>query len=134
MRENDFRRIALGMEGAVEGAHMGHPDFRVNNRIFATLHHDRESGGLTLTPAQQEQFVHALPGALAELAPVYLHAIPIDPFSGSALLLKKESDGYSVYSVGTNRRDDGAMDMDRPFVGASPKQYPADVGMRVQYR
>jgi hypothetical protein len=43
MRENDFRRIALGMEGAVEGAHMGHPDFRVNNRIFATLHQDRSS-------------------------------------------------------------------------------------------
>jgi hypothetical protein len=29
-----FRRIALGMEGAVEGAHMAHPDFRVNKRIF----------------------------------------------------------------------------------------------------
>ena len=63
MRENDFRRIALGMEGAVEGAHMGHPDFRVNNRIFATLHHDRESGGLALTPDQQEQFMRAHPDA-----------------------------------------------------------------------
>src|SRR5688572_29037591 len=33
-----FRRIALGMSGAVEGAHMGHPDFRtgVGGRIFAT--------------------------------------------------------------------------------------------------
>jgi len=28
MRADDFRRIALGMKGAVEGAHMGHPDFR----------------------------------------------------------------------------------------------------------
>jgi len=25
----------LGMKGAAEGAHMGHPDFRVNHRIFA---------------------------------------------------------------------------------------------------
>ena len=65
MRANDFRRITLGMEGAVEGAHMGHPDFRVNNRIFATLHHDREFGMVSLTPDQQEQFMHAHPNAFA---------------------------------------------------------------------
>jgi hypothetical protein len=65
MRENDFRRIALGMEGAVEGAHMGHPDFRVNNRIFATLHHDREFAMVTLTPDEQEQFMRAHPDAFA---------------------------------------------------------------------
>ena len=65
MRANDFRRMALGMEGAVEGAHMGHPDFRVNNRIFATLHHDREFGMVSLTPDQQAQFMRAYPGAFA---------------------------------------------------------------------
>jgi hypothetical protein len=65
MRENDFRRIALGMEGAVEGAHMGHPDFRVNNRIFATLHHDREFGMVALTPDQQAQFMRAHSDAFA---------------------------------------------------------------------
>src|SRR5260370_21447900 len=63
MRANDFRRIALGMEGAVEGAHMGHPDFRVNNRLFATLHHDREFGMVTLTPDQQERFTRGHPHA-----------------------------------------------------------------------
>lgn len=65
MRENDFRRMALSMEGAVEGAHMGHPDFRVNNRIFATLHHDRETGMVALTPDQQAQFMRADPDAFA---------------------------------------------------------------------
>ena len=63
MRERDFRRMALGMGGAVEGAHMGHPDFRVNNRIFATLHHDRAFGGLALTPAQQGRFLSVHPDA-----------------------------------------------------------------------
>jgi hypothetical protein len=63
--ENDFRRMALGMTGAVEGAHMGHPDFRVDNRIFATLHHDREFGMVALTPDQQEQFMRAHPDAFA---------------------------------------------------------------------
>ena len=36
MTADDFRRITLALEGAVEKAHMGHPDFRVNGRIFAT--------------------------------------------------------------------------------------------------
>jgi hypothetical protein len=60
-----FRRIALGLEGAVEGAHMGHPDFRVNGRIFATLHPDLESGMVKLTPEQQDALVRADPSAFA---------------------------------------------------------------------
>ena len=63
VRANDFRRIALGMKGAVEGAHMGHPDFRVDNRIFATLHHDREFGMVKLTPEQQLLFTRDHPDA-----------------------------------------------------------------------
>jgi hypothetical protein len=63
MREGDFRRMALAMEGAVEGAHMGHPDFRVHNRIFATLHHDRAFGGLVLTPEQQAHVLREHPEA-----------------------------------------------------------------------
>ena len=62
MTANDFRRIALGLEGAIEGAHMGHPDFRINNRIFATLKHDNEWGMVILPPEQQETFVRENPG------------------------------------------------------------------------
>jgi hypothetical protein len=61
MHANDFRRIALGMQGAVEGAHMGHPDFRVSNRIFASLHHDLKFGMVKLTPEQQAEFMRAHP-------------------------------------------------------------------------
>ena len=61
MTENDFRRIALGMKGARESAHMGHPDFRANGRIFATLHADLEWGMVKLTPEQQQRFVRAAP-------------------------------------------------------------------------
>ena len=57
MNAKDFRRIALAMEGAVEGAHMGHPDFRVGGRIFATLHQDLLAGMVKLTPDQQQRFV-----------------------------------------------------------------------------
>jgi hypothetical protein len=63
LNENDFRRIALGMKGAIESAHMGHPDFRANGRIFATLHHDRQWGMVKLTPEQQQEFMRASPDA-----------------------------------------------------------------------
>jgi hypothetical protein len=58
---NDFRRIALGMQGAIESSHMGHPDFRVNNRIFATLHDGDRFGMVMLTPEQQASFRRSHP-------------------------------------------------------------------------
>ena len=57
MTAGAFRRLALGMEGAVEGAHMGHPDFRVKGRIFATLQADDQAGFVKLTPDQQQEFI-----------------------------------------------------------------------------
>lgn len=45
---------------------MGHPDFRVAGRIFATLGHPRHGWGtVKLTPEQQELFVRARPRAFA---------------------------------------------------------------------
>jgi hypothetical protein len=61
MTPNDFRRIALGMQGAVEGAHMAHPDFRANGRIFATIAPDAKWGMVKLSPEQQQEFVSAGP-------------------------------------------------------------------------
>ena len=57
MTENEVRRTALGMAGAIESSHMGHPDFRANGKVFATIHHDHESGMVKLTPEQQQKFV-----------------------------------------------------------------------------
>jgi hypothetical protein len=58
---SDFRRIVLGLPDATEGAHMAHPDFRVNGRIFASLNHDETRGMLVLTPEQQRRYVRANP-------------------------------------------------------------------------
>jgi hypothetical protein len=63
MNETGFRRIALGMKGAEEKSHMDHPDFRVGGRIFATLHHDRKTAMVKLTPDQQAAFVRDQPAA-----------------------------------------------------------------------
>ena len=40
---------------------MGHPDFRVGGRIFATIHPDPKWGMVNLTPEQQRQFVADAP-------------------------------------------------------------------------
>ncbi len=65
MDAKDFRRIALGMEGAIEASHMGHPDFRANGRIFATLHPDHRWGMVKLTPDQQQAFIRKYPATFA---------------------------------------------------------------------
>ena len=58
----DFRRLALGLEGAEERSHMGAPDFRVGGRIFATLAHEAQGyGNLMLTPEVQAMFVADAP-------------------------------------------------------------------------
>ena len=62
MTAADFKRLALSLEGAEEGTHMGVVDFRVGGRIFATLASASEGyGNLMLTPAQQTDFVAEQP-------------------------------------------------------------------------
>ena len=62
MNAKDFRRIALSLEGAEEGSHMGAVDFRVGGRIFATLASVKQGyGNLMLTPQEQTAFVQELP-------------------------------------------------------------------------
>ena len=74
MTAREFRTLALSLPETWEGAHMGHPDFRVGaggagvgrgtkkGRIFATLGYPRSGWGMVrLTPEQQELFVRAQP-------------------------------------------------------------------------
>src|SRR4051794_12167153 len=61
MTADDFRRLVLAMQGAVESAHMDHPDFRANGRIFATLQADEQRGMVKLTPDEQHEFMRAHP-------------------------------------------------------------------------
>jgi hypothetical protein len=65
MTADDFRRMALGRKGVVEGSHMGHPDFRVNGHIFATLRGDDVHGMVKITPEQQADYVRDHPEAFS---------------------------------------------------------------------
>jgi hypothetical protein len=58
MTPNEFRKLALALDGVVESSHMGHPDFRADGKIFATLGApDDEWGMVKLTPEQQQSFL-----------------------------------------------------------------------------
>ena len=58
MTADDFRRLALELPGASEMSHMGHPDFRLGGKIFATLGYPDASWGMVkLTPEQQAAWI-----------------------------------------------------------------------------
>ena len=69
MTANQFRKIALSFDGAVEASHMNHPDFRsANGKIFATLNEDNTRGMASLTPEQQADFIARAPDVFVPAA------------------------------------------------------------------
>lgn len=61
MTGDDFRGIALQLDGVMEKSHMGHPDFRANGRIFASLLGNEERAGLKLSPDEQGELMRRHP-------------------------------------------------------------------------
>ena len=62
MTAADFRRIALSLPESTESSHMGHPDFRVGGKIFATLDAPSKGWGMVkLWPDQQAGFIKSYP-------------------------------------------------------------------------
>ena len=62
MTADGFRRLALQLPESSEVGHMGHPDFRVRGKIFATLGYPDVGWAMVkLTPEQQEALCTAEP-------------------------------------------------------------------------
>jgi hypothetical protein len=61
MTAANFRALALSLPETSEAAHVGHPDFRVGGKIFATLGPDEDWGMVKLTPSEQILCVGAEP-------------------------------------------------------------------------
>jgi hypothetical protein len=76
-----FRGLALQLPGAVESSHMNHPDFRLNNLIFATLSaQEKGCGVLKLNLDQQTAFIADQPnmfspvqGGWGRMGMTYIH-------------------------------------------------------------
>jgi hypothetical protein len=62
MHVDDFRQMALSLDGAEESSHTGVPDFRVGGRIFATLAMQHLGyGNLMLSPEWQQALIAEAP-------------------------------------------------------------------------
>jgi hypothetical protein len=62
MTANGFRRLALSLPETAESAHMDHPDFRVQGKIFATLGYPDDGWGMVkLSPEDQHNFCKGYP-------------------------------------------------------------------------
>ena len=93
MTANQFRRLALNLPEAVESSHFAHPDFRVRNRIFATLGYpDSRWGMIRLNPEQQAEVIRAAPA-------VYRPAAGAWGRSGSTLVLLAAIDPASLRPI-----------------------------------
>lgn len=66
--------------------------------------------GFALTAYQREQ--GAYPESLAAVVPDLLSEVPIDPWSGNELIYRRTDDGFVVYSVDQNLKDDGGVSPD----------------------
>ena len=66
MTPDQFRALALSMEGALEGSHFGHADFRARKGIFATLGSpDARYGMVKLSREQQEMLMAVHPAVFS---------------------------------------------------------------------
>jgi hypothetical protein len=93
MGPDDFRKLALGLPGACEQSHMGHPDFRIGKKVFASLGYpDANWGMVKLTPEQQEVLLDAEPQAFRPAAGAWGR-------QGNTLVLLPELDQATAESV-----------------------------------
>ena len=68
MTADNFRSMALALPETFESTHMGHPDFRVHNKVFATMGYPGEGCAMVkLNPEQQASFVQAESAVFARL-------------------------------------------------------------------
>ena len=62
MTPGAFAKLALALDGATQGSHGGHPDFRAGGKVFATMGYpDTTWAMVKLTPDQQEMLCAAEP-------------------------------------------------------------------------
>ena len=63
MTAGEYRRMVLALDGVIQAEHMGHPDFRVGGKIFASLQQGLRAGSVMLSPQDQADFIAAAPDA-----------------------------------------------------------------------
>lgn len=70
----------------------------------------------------------SLPEQLSAVVPAYLGSLPVDPYDGKPVRYKRTKDGYVVYCIGPDQKDDGGTEK----VPNAPKGAPEDVTFIVE--
>ena len=100
--------------------------------------------GATAAKTQLRDFAFALamyhndhsayPRSLADLSPQYMAQVPKDPWSDRDYIYRPRDNGYLLYSVGRNGKDDGGnswMDNPKQFAGEKDiDKLPDDIAIR----
>jgi hypothetical protein len=94
-------------ENKLLGALMTSPGTLENGRMRHGT--ERELCLVALAMAAYRAEKGAYPTELAALSPGYLKAVPVDRFNGKPLVYQNSGDAFVLYSVGSNRIDDGGV-------------------------
>jgi hypothetical protein len=111
LKENPIKLLLHGVTGAVED--ILYAEFAIDPARLG----DAEERGEAWSRLVQLAFAAAafrnehgrLPPKLADLAPRYMHEIPLDPFVDRPFLYRLDQNGAAIYSVGPNGKDDGGV-------------------------
>jgi len=75
----------------------------------ATCHASQRLGQVAVALRLYRRENGRYPETLKELVPKYLPSLPIDPFDGKPLRYKRMAEGFKVWSVGMDMKDDGGV-------------------------
>ena len=106
--------------------HMGTPAITPYFKIAAKAQARTRLADVALAAHRYRLANGRLPAALDELAPDFLPSVPLDPFNGEPLRYLSTNDGFVVYSVGVDRKDDGGR-----YDKAQPENF--DLGYLIRY-
>lgn len=91
--QDDIRRLALALPEAIEADHHGIPSFRVNGKIFCTIHQDQPRLMVKLAPEDQRnlaegepEIIQPVPGYWGRKGSTFVYYAQVDPERLSGLL------------------------------------------------
>jgi hypothetical protein len=75
----------------------------------------------------------SLPSALDALVPAFIDRVPVDPFTGAPLKWKTSPGAYTIYSIGSDFKDDGGRTLPVPWKPGLrwEERERADIGVEV---
>lgn len=74
---------------------------------FERTHAQANGALLAIALKQYKRARGEYPDELVALVPEYVDELPQDPFNGEPFRYRREGDGFVLYSIGQNRKDDG---------------------------